>query len=129
MKLMHVRPLPHPSGLAALAPSRADLAAALDHLPDAVILFDVAWRCRYLNRAAERMLARAAVQLVGRIIWDELDDLVDPAVERCLTRSALEGREVIVSVEAPACGRRFVVHAVPTSGGVTCCIREAIPLS
>src|SRR4051795_2035386 len=45
------------------------LTAALEALPDGVVIFDATWTVRFINRAGAALIGRRADQLTGRIIW------------------------------------------------------------
>lgn len=50
--------------------------ATLDGLADGFLSLDRDWRVRYLNPAAERLLRRSRLDLVGHGLWDSCPDLV-----------------------------------------------------
>lgn len=88
-----------------MAQLNADLAAAaavhegsrqlrgvMDLLGDAVSVFDAEWRWTYLNPAAARALraqGRDPEEVIGRVLWDELPELVGTRFEMEM-RTAVE---------------------------------------
>ncbi|WP_241069322.1 sensor domain-containing protein [Achromobacter insuavis] len=64
-------PPPADAGIAAGADG-----ATLDGLADGFLSLDRDWRVRYLNPAAERLLRRSRLDLVGHGLWDSCPDLV-----------------------------------------------------
>ena len=101
---------------------------AYERVPDAVFALDGEWRFTYLNAEAERILGRAADDLVGRVVLDEY-----PYVARY--REFL--REVVglgepASFDAvhfpPPLDRSFAVRLYPDPAGVTIYIGELEPV-
>jgi diguanylate cyclase (GGDEF)-like protein/PAS domain S-box-containing protein len=52
------------------------LLRTLEAMADAFYTLDKQWRFTYLNEAAERLLRRSRVDLLGKALWDEYPDLV-----------------------------------------------------
>src|SRR5690242_9715522 len=48
----------------------------LENVTDAFFALDREWRFTFVNREAERLLARSREELLGRNIWDEFTDAV-----------------------------------------------------
>lgn len=65
-----------------VAPPRLHAADLLNVITVAFMTPDHAWRFTYLNDQAERMLARAREDLLGRDIWEEFPEAVGTAFER-----------------------------------------------
>lgn len=57
------------------------VAQAADRIPRGVLSHDRLGRITYVNRLAEEVLGRSRAELIGRILWEALPWLADPAYE------------------------------------------------
>jgi PAS domain S-box-containing protein len=76
--------------------TEARLARVRASLPDAVQVFDAEWRWTYVNAAAELLLAQLGVDatdLVGRVLWDTLPELVGTRFEAEARHAVATGYE------------------------------------
>ena len=100
------------------------LGQALDGVDDWFLLLDHDWRCRYLNEAAARGLTMAAagdapaLDLIGRVLWDELPDALGVEFERNLRRAAATGDEVRFEHHHAPLDAWLLVSARAVEGGV-----------
>ncbi|MCU1668994.1 MAG: Diguanylate cyclase protein [Blastococcus sp.] len=78
---------------AADAAWRTRVTEALSSISDAVYFLDADDRFTWVNTATERLLARPAVDLVGRTVWEIFPDLVGSDLETAYRR-ARDTREV-----------------------------------
>ena len=94
----------------------------LDLLSDAVSVFDAEWRWTHINPAAAkslRALGHDPAAMLGRVLWEELPELVGTRFEREI-RSAVETGEIRSYEEyQPALGRWTATRIVPSSVAVT----------
>jgi PAS domain-containing protein len=51
------------------------LTAALEALPDGVVIFDAEWTVCFINRAGAALVGRRADELTGRNIWVALPEM------------------------------------------------------
>jgi PAS domain S-box-containing protein len=102
--------------------AKAELAEVLDSLTESVSVLDHQWRWRYLNPTARGMLRRMGRdpdQLIGRVIWDELPELLGTRFET-ETRGALEKMAPVEYEEFfETLGKWFLTRVVPSETGIT----------
>ena len=112
---------------------RARMEAAQQHANDILegitagfVAVDGDWRLTYANAAAEQVLRRGRVDLIGKIFWKEFAAVLGTTAETHLRRAMSE--QVTVSFEnyyAPS-GRLFEVKAYPDrNGGVSVYFNDA----
>jgi len=73
------------------------IAAILDGLPDAATAFDAQWRWLYFNPAAAvwlRRLGKDPDRVIGRVVWEELPDLVGTPFQHAMLRAVTERKPV-----------------------------------
>ncbi|MCW2778415.1 MAG: domain S-box-containing protein [Frankiales bacterium] len=90
----------------------------LELMGDAFFLLDDRWCFRYLNREAERLLARDRSQLLGRSVWEVFPDAVGTAFEQQYERAVRDGVPVRFEQWFPALDRLFEVRAHPGPDGL-----------
>ena len=100
----------------------------LDRIGEGVFALGTDWRFSYLNRHAERVLARLtgspSTDLVGTVIWDR-PALADSALGRALHRAHAE--QIPVMHEVLDSGNRGTVEirVYPSEEGLTVLLRES----
>ncbi|HET9133590.1 MAG TPA: PAS domain S-box protein [Gemmatimonadales bacterium] len=93
------------------------LVATLEQLPTALYTIDRDWRFTYLNRQAERLLERAATDLLGRVLWDEFPEARESPLHPAY-RETMERRETRhIEVWYPPLQHWFDVTAHPSPDG------------
>ncbi|MCC5946812.1 MAG: PAS domain-containing protein [Nitriliruptoraceae bacterium] len=102
------------------------LAATLRHMSDGVAVYDRDWRITYINPAGERLVGRERTQLLGRVVWDAIPELVGTEVERQYRRAMATGEPVLNERLAfPLTGRTYRLSALPdATGGMTVYLRD-----
>ncbi len=80
-----------PAGMA-LPGTDERIADILENISDAYFALDRDWRFTYVNAKAARILDRTPEELRGRVIWEELPDLVGSVFFHEYRRAAAEGR-------------------------------------
>lgn len=96
----------------------------LANISDGVIAIDNDWRFTYINPAAERMLRRRSVELIGQTVFDTLDlDPNDPFQANYLD-SKSSGEPVAFSAYSGRYGTWFEVHGHPNPSGYTLFCRD-----
>src|SRR3954454_8790971 len=70
------------------------LTAALEALPDGVVIFDAEWTVCFLNRAAAALIGRRADELTGRSIWVAAPELSGTIFRSFLLHAHGAGRPV-----------------------------------
>ncbi|MGY1630734.1 SpoIIE family protein phosphatase [Geodermatophilus sp. SYSU D01186] len=100
-------------------PSDAVLATAvLASAPAALCCLDGSQRVRYANRAAEQLMGRPALELVGRRLDDVLPPEVAAAVATACTDAVATGRPLAVELPPSRAGAGWTeLHAWPTAAG------------
>jgi two-component system, cell cycle sensor histidine kinase and response regulator CckA len=100
----------------------------LDRVGEGIFALDADWRFSYLNRHAERVLARLtgfpSADLLGTIIWD-LPSLADSSLGRALHRAHAEQIPVVHEVLDSGTRGPIEVRAYPSEDGLTVLLRES----
>ncbi|CAN5179564.1 hypothetical protein BH23GEM2_BH23GEM2_18430 [soil metagenome] len=99
----------------------------LSSLTDAVCVFDRAWRAVYVNPAAAdvlRTLGKDPERFIGRVLWDELPELLGTAFETESKRAGREERVVEYEEFMPAIGRWLENRVVPSPERITTFSRD-----
>lgn len=96
----------------------ARLTTTLESITDAFFTVDREWRFTYVNAKAERILGRAADDLLGKDFWEEFPEYADTRFGREYRR-AIDDNESIQLVEyfAPR-DRWYEVRAYPSAEGL-----------
>jgi len=82
---------------AAAESARLQLDRVMENLPDATSVFDSDWRFTFINPAAKRILALRGVdgdRVIGKVVWDEVNQLKGSRFETEARRAALAQRVV-----------------------------------
>jgi two-component system cell cycle sensor histidine kinase/response regulator CckA len=99
----------------------------LDRVGEGIFTLDPDWRFSYLNRQAERVLARLygvpSNELLGTVIWDR-PALADSSLGRALHRAYAEHVPVVHEVLDSGDRGPVEVRAYPSEDGVTVLLRE-----
>ena len=99
----------------------------LDRVGEGIFTLDPDWRFSYLNRQAERVLARLygvpSNELLGSVIWDR-PALADSSLGRALHRAYSEHVPVVHEVLDSGDRGPVEVRAYPSDEGVTVLLRE-----
>lgn len=66
------------------------LAESMENISDALFQLDTDWRFTYLNRQAERLLARPRSALMGRLIWQEFPEASSGIIRQHYERAVRE---------------------------------------
>ncbi len=100
----------------------------LDRIGEGIFTLDPDWRFSYLNRQAERMLARfsgmPSTGLVGTIIWDR-PSLADSSLGRALHRAHTEQIAIVHEVLDTGTRGPIEVRVYPTENGLIALLRES----
>jgi two-component system cell cycle sensor histidine kinase/response regulator CckA len=99
----------------------------LDRVGEGIFSLDPDWRFAYLNRQAERVLARLSgspsTDLIGTVIWDR-PALADSSLGRALHRAHVEQTPVVHEVPDTGTRGSVEVRAYPSDDGLTVLLRE-----
>jgi two-component system, cell cycle sensor histidine kinase and response regulator CckA len=100
----------------------------LDRVSEGIFALDADWRFSYLNRHAERVLARLtgspSADLLGTIIW-ERPALADSSLGRALHRAHVDQIPVIHEILDSGTRGTIEVRAYPSEDGLTVLLRES----
>ncbi|HEX5964184.1 MAG TPA: PAS domain-containing protein [Gemmatimonadales bacterium] len=100
----------------------------LDRVGEGIFALDSDWRFSYLNRHAERVLARLTgaptADLLGTVIWDR-PSLADSSIGRALHRAHTEQTAVVHEVLDSGNRGPVEVRAYPSESGLTVLLRES----
>jgi PAS domain S-box-containing protein len=96
----------------------------LESITDAFFALDRDFRFTYVNRRAEERWLRRREDLLGRIIWDALGDIVGPDIRDRLTTAMVDRQSCEFEAQSPALGHWLLVHANPSSDGLAVYSRD-----
>lgn len=100
----------------------------LDRVGEGIFALDSDWRFSYLNRPAERILARlsgtSSSDLLGTVIWDR-PALADSSLGRALHRAHAEQVAIVHEVLDSGDRGSVEVRAYPCDDGLTVLLRES----
>jgi PAS domain S-box-containing protein len=91
--------------------------STLESIRDGFATFDAGWKFTYLNGAAEVLLGKTAVNLIGKNHWDEYPDTRGTAIEASYRRARNEQIPVRLETYYPALNKWFDTSAFPTDDG------------
>lgn len=109
---------------AALQESARTLTNILENTTDGFFAVDRQWKFTYLNPEAEKLLARARDDLIGKELWKEFPELNDSPFELNYRRVMTEQEPVEFEASDEAGKVWFEVHAYPSGGGVSVFFRD-----
>jgi PAS domain S-box-containing protein len=109
------KPTKDAAGLPTLS---ADARAIVESMGDAFYALDNAWRMVYANRRALEFWGLAAQDVIGRVIWESLPQLVGTLNENMLRRARTEQRPVSFEAPSPVTKIWAQVNVAPSSDGI-----------
>lgn len=96
----------------------------LESTGDGVYTVDFEWQFVYVNSTAEKLVSRAANDLIGKVLWEEFPSLKGTDVDTHF-RNAMEQRRSTSFVHFNArLDKWFEISAVPSSAGLTVFMRD-----
>ncbi len=102
-----------------LRQNRDQLARLLETMTDAFFRLDRQWRFTYVNPEAERILARAADELLGRWIWDAFPESVGSQSHQQYERAVRSGAPISFEDYFAPLDMWYEVRATPDSEGLS----------
>ena len=96
-----------------------DARAILESMSDAFYALDGAWRVIYANRRALEFWGLGAQDVVGRVVWDCLPQLVGTYNETVLRRARAEQRAISFEAPSPVTNIWVQVNVAPSLDGVS----------
>ena len=96
-----------------------DARAILESMSDAFYALDGAWRIIYANRRALEFWGLSAQDVVGRVVWDCLPQLVGTYNETVLRRARAEQRAISFEAPSPVTNIWVQVNVAPSLDGVS----------
>lgn len=100
----------------------------LDQFTELFVVLDDEWRIVRLNRAARAYLNRLGLDpdaLPGRVIWNEVPELVGTPLFRAAVQAVREQRPVEVEAFFPPRERWFAARFLPGAPGLRCFLRDS----
>jgi PAS domain S-box-containing protein len=91
----------------------------LQRVRDGVVVLDVRFRFTYVNPRAERILAHAHEDLLGRSLWSVFPDLEGTEMERLLRRAQVLACPLSFLHDAPGRDATFEVRVYPDADGLS----------
>ncbi|MBO1081783.1 EAL domain-containing protein [Roseomonas sp. 573] len=106
----------------AVEEGRRRLEGVLESTTDFVAFFDRDWRATYLNPHFRCIEAYA--ELLGKVLWEAMPDLIGSSVEKSLRQAQDSGSPVNLEWYSSRLGGWMDVHAYPTPQGISLFIRD-----
>ncbi len=107
-----------------LAERSHEIMTLLESIHDAFFALDPNWRFSYVNREAEKLLQRRAVDLIGHSVWQEFPEAVGSTFYQQY-HAAVETDETATFTEYyPPLDRWFEVKAYPSHTGLSVFFRD-----
>jgi diguanylate cyclase (GGDEF)-like protein/PAS domain S-box-containing protein len=95
------------------------LRTTLESITDAFLTLDRQWRFTYMNSESERLLHRRRGEMLGKVIWEELPDLLGTVFETEARAAVSENRSVEFEAMSESVGRWYSMRAYPSEEGLT----------
>lgn len=110
--------------LTTLPPER--IRTVMEHLTDALVMYDLSWRCVYANPAAQRALRALGlpVDLGGKTAWHLFPDLIGTALEQQLLEAVRHQQHRSFEVPFAALGIWIQVEVYPSVQGASVFFRN-----
>jgi signal transduction histidine kinase/PAS domain-containing protein len=90
----------------------------VDSITDPFVVFDTAWRFRYINEAAARVFERAGHgQMKDHVLWEEYPQLIGTDFERNMRRAAETGETISFEAYYEHTGEWSVTYCYPLPEG------------
>src|SRR5450755_2147639 len=96
-----------------------DAQAILESMGDAFYALDGTWRIIYANRRALAFWGLSAGEIVGRVIWARLPQLLGTVNEQVLRRVREDQQVITFEAPSPTTGVWVSVNVGPSGDGVT----------
>jgi len=100
------------------------LTTTLESITDAFFTVDREWRFTFLNREAERLLARTRAELNGRDFWTEFPGTIGSSFEREYRRAMADNKTVDFEEFYRPLNTWFGVRAYPSEQGLAVYFRD-----
>lgn len=91
----------------------------LESITDAFFALDKDGRFIYLNRQAEKLLGVSGQMVVGRSVWEEFPEIIDPEFYRKYLRVIATKESVKFEKYYTPYGKYFEIHAYPSKDGLS----------
>ncbi len=96
----------------------------LESMTDAVFTVDRAWRFTYINSESEQLLGRSRDELLGKVIWDELEHVRQARFATELQRATSESTAIRFEAYVESLSAWLDVRAYPSDDGLTVHYRD-----
>ena len=103
------------------------LSTTLASITEAFATLDRQGRFTYLNSESERMLQRKSVELLGKQIWQELDESDSGQLRQGMQEALAEGLHFEFEEFYPHLGKWLALRAYPFEEGIAVYLREYQP--
>jgi PAS domain S-box-containing protein len=100
------------------------LTTTLESITDAFFTVDREWRFTYINREAERLLARSREDLLGQVVWQRFPQSLGSTFHRQYERALAERTTVAFEEYSAAMGLWLHVAAYPSVQGLAVYFRD-----
>ncbi|RXZ34022.1 EAL domain-containing protein [Oxalobacteraceae bacterium CAVE-383] len=95
------------------------LRITLESITDAFLTLDRQWRFTYMNSESERLLRRRRGEMLGKVIWEELPDLLGSVFEAEARAAVNDNRSVEFEALSESVGRWYSMRGYPSEDGLT----------
>ncbi|SEP37056.1 CHASE domain-containing protein, partial [Nitrosovibrio sp. Nv6] len=96
----------------------------LESIADAFYTLNREWRFTYVNKEAENLLRRDRNDLLGKVIWEELEETKGTIFDREYHQALVENVAVTFEEFYIPLGKWFEVHAYPSEEGLAIYFRD-----
>jgi PAS domain S-box-containing protein len=104
--------------------ARGDIQQMVDRISDGLVALDPQWRYTYVNENAGTMLGRDPSTLIGKCIWDEFRDGIEPAFRETCVRCMQEQKPITIDTHVAPWERWFENRLYPSANGLSIFFRE-----
>lgn len=94
------------------------LTVTLESITDAFVTLDTEWQFTYINQAAEQLLQRSRIELMGKTLWEEFPETVNSDFEFHYKKAITTGEKISFEAHYAPLNRWFSVNAYPSSEGL-----------
>ena len=90
----------------------------IDGIQDGFFSLDREWRFTYLNPAAADLIHHEAANLIGRVLWDELPEIIGTDLESAFRRDVESDVIQRIEMQGIYSGSRYNIIAIPKPEGL-----------
>ncbi|GCC50474.1 PAS domain S-box protein [Chryseotalea sanaruensis] len=104
--------------------SQNQFRTTLERVSDGFISYDLEWRYRYINSAAEDLLGLKLNELINKNIWEEFPELINQPIYEAYHKAKENQRYVFFESYLPISKKWFENHLYPSADGLSVFFRD-----